>query len=131
MSEQIQSNANTKRTFWAVALFYMLIAFEFFYMASPFAFYFYSVYGPALNFIDENPALSWLVGVFLPHYAQTSSDLLKPAHLDRPYAGYTGLLGLLYRCKSGLLSQACQKGSCDWWSLQLYSTPTIRLPYCL
>lgn len=77
MSEQIHSSANTKKTFWAVALFYMLIAFEFFYMASPFAFYFYSVYGQALNFIDENPALSWLVGVFLPHYAQTSSDLLN------------------------------------------------------
>ncbi len=77
MIDQIQSNATIKRTFWAVALFYMLIAFEFFYMASPFAFYFYSVYGPALNFIDDNPALSWLVSVFLPHYAETSSDLLN------------------------------------------------------
>jgi len=55
----------------------MLIAFEFFYMASPFAFYFYSVYGPTLNFIADSPALSWLVSVFLPHYAKTSSDLLN------------------------------------------------------
>ena len=76
MADQIQST-NTKKTFWAVALFYVLIAFEFFYMASPFAFYFYSVYGPALNFIADSPALSWLVSVFLPHYAKTSSDLLN------------------------------------------------------
>lgn len=77
MSDQIQGDAAAKRTFWAVALFYMLIAFEFFYMASPFAFYFYSVYGPALNFVNNNSSLSWLIGVFLPHYAKTSSDLLN------------------------------------------------------
>jgi len=46
-------------------------------MASPFAFYFYSVYGPALNFIGDTPALAWLVRVFLPHYAMTSSELLN------------------------------------------------------
>ncbi len=45
--------STTKRTFWALAIFYMLIAFEFFYMAGPFAIYFYSVYGPGLNFINN------------------------------------------------------------------------------
>jgi protein-S-isoprenylcysteine O-methyltransferase Ste14 len=68
---------NTRRTFWAVAVFYFLIAFEFFYMASPFAAYFYSVYRPALEFLDNYPALSWTTGFFLPHLVvETKSVLL-------------------------------------------------------
>lgn len=47
------SVGNTKRAFWTVAMFYMLVAFEFFYMASPFALYFYSVYRPGLDFISS------------------------------------------------------------------------------
>jgi protein-S-isoprenylcysteine O-methyltransferase Ste14 len=77
LSDQTQSSSTAKKTFWAAALFYLLIAFEFFYMASPFAFYFYSVYGPALNFVNDTPALAWLVKVFLPHYVMTSSELLN------------------------------------------------------
>lgn len=37
-----------RRALWASSVFYVLIAFEFFYMASPFAAYFYAVYGPGL-----------------------------------------------------------------------------------
>lgn len=78
MSLPTQHYAATKRTFWAVAAFYFLIAFEFFYMASPFAVYFYSVYRPSLNVINSNPLLAWLSTIFLPHIAvETASPLIN------------------------------------------------------
>jgi len=67
----------TRRTFWALAAFYGLIAFEFFYMASPFALYFYSVYAPGLSFINHNRLLAWLSSTFLPHFAVTSAGPLN------------------------------------------------------
>jgi hypothetical protein len=39
-----------KKTYWPVLGIYLLIAFEFFYMASPFAIYFYSVYKPLWDY---------------------------------------------------------------------------------
>jgi hypothetical protein len=42
-----------KKYFWIGSAFYLLIGFEFFYMVSPFAVYFYSVYGPGLTFINS------------------------------------------------------------------------------
>ena len=39
-----------KKSFWIAFAFYFLIGFEFFYMVSPFAVYFYSVYRPGLFF---------------------------------------------------------------------------------
>lgn len=80
MDKQIQKTSTTKRTFWALAIFYMLIAFEFFYMASPFAIYFYSVYGPGLNFINNSPTLAWLSSVFLPHIVVETSSTLVNLH---------------------------------------------------
>ena len=62
-NETIQNRA-IKRSFWGALAFYLLIAFEFFYMAGPFAAYFYSVYAPALNFFNRSPALSWLSSFF-------------------------------------------------------------------
>ena len=49
MNQIHEKQKSARRTFWAVSAFYLLIAFEFFYMATPFALYFYSVYGPGLN----------------------------------------------------------------------------------
>lgn len=70
----------TKRTSWAVTIFYLLIVFEFFYMASPFAIYFYSVYGPGLNFINNTPTLAWLSSMFLPHIVIETSSVLLNQH---------------------------------------------------
>ncbi len=80
MPKQSQKHLATKRTFWTIAIFYLLIAFEFFYMASPFAIYFYSVYGPALNFINNNLALAWLSSGFLPHLVVETSSVLLTLH---------------------------------------------------
>ncbi|MHB1043428.1 MAG: methyltransferase family protein [Eubacteriales bacterium] len=56
-----------KRTWWAILVFYFLIAFEIFYMASPFAIYYYSVYAKGLNFLNNKPITQWLSSFFLPH----------------------------------------------------------------
>lgn len=66
-----------KKTFWAIWVFYLLIAFEIIYMISPFGLYYYSVYGKGLNFLNNNPATVWLAGFFLPHIAETSSLILN------------------------------------------------------
>jgi protein-S-isoprenylcysteine O-methyltransferase Ste14 len=66
-----------KGTFWGVAAFYFLVAFEFFYMASPFAVYFYSVYAPVLDFFNASPLLAGLVSYFMPHFSATSSLFLN------------------------------------------------------
>lgn len=80
MSTRNQTYSTTKRSFWTVTIFYLLIAFEFFYMASPFAIYFYSIYGPGLEFINGNPALAWLSSTFLPHIVAETSSMLVNLH---------------------------------------------------
>ncbi len=71
---------NPQRAFWVVATFYLLVAFEFFYMASPFALYFYAVYRPGLDLISANSALSWLSFFFLPHIVVETSSALIDHH---------------------------------------------------
>lgn len=67
----------TRSAFWASAGFYGLIAFEFFYMFSPFAAYLYGVYGPLLDILAFSESTSWLMAFFMPHIAhQTSSALI-------------------------------------------------------
>lgn len=69
--------ASSKKTFWALWVFYLLIAFEIIYMISPFGIYYYSVYGKGLNFLNDNSVTAWLSSFFLPHIAETSSFLLN------------------------------------------------------
>jgi protein-S-isoprenylcysteine O-methyltransferase Ste14 len=76
-------------------IFYLLIGFEIVYMISPFALYYYSVYGQSLNFLSENPVTAWLTTFFLPHVAKTSSTLLNTVG----DVGWTlALLGFLAFC---------------------------------
>ena len=65
-----------KRTGWAVTAFYLVLAFEFFYMASPFAAYFYSVYSPGLAFLGKFESFRFLVSFFLPHIVSETSSLM-------------------------------------------------------
>jgi protein-S-isoprenylcysteine O-methyltransferase Ste14 len=65
---------------WAALAFYLLIAFEFFYMAGPFAAYFYSVYQPGLDFLGSQPSLAWLSQTFLPHIVTETASPLINAH---------------------------------------------------
>lgn len=79
METHVQEKA-TRKGFWAVTLFYLLIAFEFFYMASPFAVYFYSVYRPGLDFLSGYPQLAWLAAFFLPHIVAETDSILINLH---------------------------------------------------
>lgn len=77
MSTKKQAGA---KSFWGIVVFYLLIAFEIFYMAGPFAAYFYGVYNPILNFFNQSPLLSVLNSFFLPHVSRETSSALINAH---------------------------------------------------
>jgi protein-S-isoprenylcysteine O-methyltransferase Ste14 len=61
-------------------LAYLLIGFEIVYMISPLALYYYSAYGPSLNFLHHWPQTAWLSQFFLPHYTESSSWILNSFH---------------------------------------------------
>jgi protein-S-isoprenylcysteine O-methyltransferase Ste14 len=76
----------------AAWLFYLVIGIEILYMISPFALYYYSTYGPSLNFLHASPLTSWLTGFFLPHYVDTSSALLNGVEAVGQILVVSGLL---------------------------------------
>jgi protein-S-isoprenylcysteine O-methyltransferase Ste14 len=59
---------------WAV---YVVILFEMIYMSTPFAVFFYSVYGAPLRVLGGTESTAWLVQTILPHFAQTNSILIN------------------------------------------------------
>jgi len=61
----------------SVVVFYLLIGLEIIIMISPFAAYFYGVYGPLLNFLYDYRITAWLTGFFLPHAVISKSTLLN------------------------------------------------------
>ena len=78
-SRQIQPKT-ARRLLWGSSVFYLLIAFEFFYMASPFAAYLYSVYGPGLDSLQNFGLSGWMIWFFLPHLvAETRSSFVDYA----------------------------------------------------
>jgi protein-S-isoprenylcysteine O-methyltransferase Ste14 len=87
----------TRLTFWTLAAFYALIAFEFFYMATPFAAYFYSIYGPGLNLFARTPGLAWLDAAFLPHIVvETASRILNARNAIGAILFLAGLAGFAF-----------------------------------
>ena len=78
---QVKSNAVAARRALAVSgAFYVLIAFEFLYMASPFAAYFYGVYGLGLDWLQGSRTTSWLIQFFLPHLVEETTSLVIDSH---------------------------------------------------
>ncbi|MGV1098643.1 methyltransferase family protein [Thiovibrio sp. JS02] len=61
----------------ATALAYFLIGVEIIIMISPFALYFYSVYGPILNTLAAHPITGWTTEFFLPHLVFLDDPLLE------------------------------------------------------
>ena len=62
--------------FWT-AVAYCLIGIEIIIMISPFALYFYSVYGPVLRFLAASPFTSWSTEFFLPHLVFPDDPLVR------------------------------------------------------
>lgn len=74
------ASGSARGLFWASAAFYILIAFEFFYMASPFAAYFYAVYGPGLDWLQQLGFSGWTLWFFLPPLVEeTRSSVINNA----------------------------------------------------
>ncbi len=61
----------------AVWIVYVAAVFEILFMISPFALYYYTAYGPALNVLHRSPWTAWLTDFLLPHFSYTSSPLLN------------------------------------------------------
>ncbi|WP_432822166.1 methyltransferase family protein [Trichloromonas sp.] len=55
---------------------YLLIGLEVLFMITPFALFFYSVYGPILKWFASSPATAWLNEFFLPHMIFVDDPLL-------------------------------------------------------
>ena len=76
-TETGKGTVQARRALWASFAFYVLIAFEFFYMASPFAAYFYAVYGPGLDwFAGPRVRTNWIIQ-FL-HAASGRGNAFRP-----------------------------------------------------
>ena len=60
---------------------YCLIGIEIIIMISPFALYFYSVYGPVLQALAASPLTSWSTEFFLPHLVFPADPLIRAISL--------------------------------------------------
>lgn len=65
-----------KALYLGATLAYFLIALEVLFMITPFALYFYGVYGPILEFLSSQRFTAWTVEFFLPHMIFVSDPLL-------------------------------------------------------
>lgn len=111
MKATSNNGRGTKRTFWIAAAFYFLIAFEFFYMASPFAIYFYSVYRPGLKLLD-NSTFSWLCSMFLPHIVvETSSLILNIRNIAGSILAIAGFLFFIIGAVQVYYNKIFKKGA--------------------
>lgn len=72
----MDGNLGKKAMLLSTILLYCLIGIEIVIMISPFALYFYSVYGPVLKFLSSNPYLSWTGEFFLPHMVFLDDPLI-------------------------------------------------------
>ncbi|MFC1564924.1 methyltransferase family protein [candidate division KSB1 bacterium] len=91
--------------------FYLVIVFEILYMISPFALYYYSSYGPSLNFLNSSPLTSWLTQFILPHYTTSSSALINSmAGIGRKLF-FAGLILFFYGAIQIYYSKFAKKGA--------------------
>ena len=80
-NRQSDSNAvNARRALAVTGAFYILIAFEFLYMASPFAAYFYGVYGLGLDWLQGSRTTGWLIQFFMPHLVEETASFAIDIH---------------------------------------------------
>ena len=78
---QSDSNAvNARRALAVTGAFYILVAFEFLYMASPFAAYFYGVYGLGLDSLQGSRTTGWLIQFFMPHVVEETTSFAIDIH---------------------------------------------------
>lgn len=71
------TNKSRKLLLLGTILAYCLIGIEIIIMISPFALYFYSVYGPILHLLAASPLTSWTTEFFLPHMVFPDDRLIN------------------------------------------------------
>lgn len=72
----MDTSRRDKALFIGTTLAYFLIALEVLFMITPFALYFYGVYGPVLDFLSSHRLTAWTVEFFLPHMVFVADPLL-------------------------------------------------------
>lgn len=91
-----QRNIIVRLLLRAASILYGLVMFEVVIMLSPFAFYFYSAYGPLLKWLDRSSLTAWLTGFVLPHSVVTNSALLEVMRWKIGRAAFSvGLIGFI------------------------------------
>ncbi|OGW40095.1 MAG: hypothetical protein A2010_05365 [Nitrospirae bacterium GWD2_57_9] len=85
-----------KKLFLAGTLVYLLIGLEILIMISPFAAYFYSVYGPFLVLVDSAASTRWLAEFFLPHFVFVDNLFLKILGALQLATFFSGMFLFLY-----------------------------------
>lgn len=73
----MNSKRNELILLWMTTLAYVLIALEVLFMITPFALYFYGVYGPVLDWLSSHAATAWTTEFFLPHMVFFDDSLLN------------------------------------------------------
>jgi protein-S-isoprenylcysteine O-methyltransferase Ste14 len=72
----MKRDGREKILFFGTTLAYFLIALEVLFMITPFALYFYGVYGPILEFLSSYRLTAWTAEFFLPHMVFVADPLL-------------------------------------------------------
>ncbi|HUY15570.1 MAG TPA: hypothetical protein VMX16_18360 [Terriglobia bacterium] len=82
---------------WVISALYGLVMIEVIIMISPFAFYWYSLYAPALQGLHRWRATAWLEAFFLPHAVISTSRFLEFLRWDvGTYCFTLGLVAFLF-----------------------------------
>jgi protein-S-isoprenylcysteine O-methyltransferase Ste14 len=89
-------NSVAKRiaAFGGIAVF-VIMALEVMIMISPFAFFFYSVFSPVFNFLDQHAATRWATMFFLPHMILPPTAFLKTVRVAGSIFFAVGLVGFI------------------------------------
>lgn len=112
---------------WVLSGLYGLVMIEVIIMISPFAFYFYSFYAPALQGLHHWRATAWTEAFFLPHSVITTSPLLEFLRWQvGTYAFSLGILGFFFCAGQVYTAKLFRRGMVHSW---IYSR--IRHPQYL
>ncbi len=112
---------------WLLSALYGLMMIEIVVMVSPFAFYWYSLYAPALQGLHRWRATAWLEAFFLPHSVITTSPVLEFLRWRvGPYCLSGGIIGFLVCAAQVYGSKLRRRGVVHSW---IYSR--IRHPQYL
>lgn len=77
-------------------IIYLLIGLEIFIMISPFAAYFYSFYGPVIDYLYRSRYANWLTEFFLPHFVFIKDPFLQVIGFIQMFTFLFGIFLFLY-----------------------------------